>query len=56
MFLHIMVSQNSKKSNTKETTFFFSYDVMLKIYFCVKKYVTPVRNYCTPSPLKYALT
>jgi len=34
MFLHIMVGQNSKKSNAKEATF-FSFDVMLQ-YICVK--------------------
>jgi hypothetical protein len=41
MFLHIMVSQNPKKSNAKEATFFFiSYDVMLKYIFVSNKYVT----------------
>jgi hypothetical protein len=32
-----MISQNLNKSNAKKTTFFISYDVMLK-YICVKKY------------------
>jgi hypothetical protein len=35
MFLHIMISQNPKKSNAKEPTIFFSYDVMLQ-YICVE--------------------
>jgi hypothetical protein len=37
-FLHIMVGQNSKKLNAKETTFFISYDVMLE-YICAKKII-----------------
>jgi len=41
MFLHITVSQNPKKSNAKETTFFFPYDVMVEYIFVSKKYVTP---------------
>jgi hypothetical protein len=35
-FLHIMVGQNTKKSNVKETTFFNSYDVMLEYIFTKK--------------------
>jgi hypothetical protein len=34
MFLHIMVCQNFKKSNAKETTFFFLRHVMLKYIGC----------------------
>ncbi len=34
MFLHIMVRQNLKKSNAKETTFFFPHHVMLKYIGC----------------------
>jgi hypothetical protein len=39
MFLHIMVVQNTKKSNAKEKRFFIPYDVMLK-YICAKKCVS----------------
>ncbi len=35
MFLHIMISQNPKKSNAKETTLFILYDVMLQ-YICAE--------------------
>jgi hypothetical protein len=44
MFLLIMVGPNIKKSNVEETTFFISYDVMLKYIYtkkcmsqCIKK-------------------
>jgi hypothetical protein len=36
MFLHIMIAQNSKKSNAKKLHYCISYDVMLK-YICAKK-------------------
>jgi hypothetical protein len=38
-FLHIIVSQNSKKSNEKKKLF-ISYDVMLKYIYVKKIYVT----------------
>jgi hypothetical protein len=35
MFFHIIVGQNSKKSNVKKYIFLILYDVMLK-YICAK--------------------
>ncbi len=39
MFLLIMVSPNTKKSNVKKITFFISYDVMLE-YIYTKNYMS----------------
>jgi hypothetical protein len=38
MFLHIIVGQNPKKSNAKETTFFYFKWCDVKIYLCQKTY------------------
>jgi hypothetical protein len=37
MFLHIMVGQNPKKSNAKETTFYYFIWCDVSIYLCQKK-------------------
>jgi hypothetical protein len=45
MFLHIMVSQNPKKSNAKQTNFLISYDVILN-YICTKSCMSQCKQKC----------